>query len=561
MLVLGSGVAGLSCAIAAAAAGAEVVLVTPGELCGTGAALPGGAASGLAGGNTALAQGGIAAAVGGEDRPALHAADTIAAGVGLVDEVAAQQLTVSGAAAVAALISDGFAVDRTAAGGLSLGLEAAHGRARIVHAGEDRTGAALHTFLTARLLELVATGRLQLVQCRTAVSLLENAGAVSGAVLRDYLGRLSAVSADAVVLATGGYAALYPETSNHAGARGEGIVLAARLGAVVADLEFVQFHPTVLAGTGSLISEAVRGAGALLLDGQGTRFMPAVDERAELAPRDLVSRTMHRTMRERGESRLWLDATVIERAHGAGTLARRFPAITGATEACGFDWRREPVPVAPAAHYTMGGIVTDLDGRTSLPGLFAVGEVASTGVHGANRLASNSLLEGLVFGPRAAHAAAEYTADRVWSLRGAAATRLIEHAEAMPAPTGGVPAHAGATAATAATASTAVSTGDEVVRRAIASGLGIERDEHGMQEVLDIVQQHDGAEAELARLIASAALARTESRGSHQRSDHPRADPSAAVRRGWAARRVPEGAHGEPAEQHRKNDSRSVRAC
>ena len=562
MLVIGSGVAGLSCTIAAAAAGAEVVLVTPGEFGGSGATRAGAGASALAGGNTALAQGGIAAALGDDDRPALHAADTVAAGAGLVDQVAAQQLSASGASAVAALIAEGFVVDRTPAGGLSLGLEAAHGRARIVHAGEDRTGAALHAFLTARLLELLAAGRVQLVQRSTAVSLLEDSGAVSGALLRDELGRLSAVSADTVVLATGGYAALYPETSNHAGARGEGIVLAARLGAVVADLEFVQFHPTVLAGTGSLISEAVRGAGALLLDGHGARFMLAVDERAELAPRDVVSRAMHRTMREQGESQLWLDATVIERAHGAGTLARRFPAITAATEARGFDWSREPVPVAPAAHYTMGGVVTDLDARTSLPGLFAAGEVASTGVHGANRLASNSLLEGLVFGARAALAAAEYSVDRAWKLRGAEAARLIECADALSSrlPGGG-----------------GDSSDNEAVRRAVAFGLGIERDECGMREALDTVRAHEGAVAELAGMIASSALARTESRGAHQRSDFSQTDPSLARRLAWATRpvRVEAGSAVRPVtlapargsatvvrtEQERKNDSRSVRAC
>lgn len=523
MLVIGSGVAGLSCAIAAASAGEDVVLATPGEIDAVS-----GRASSLAGGNTALAQGGIAAALGAEDRPELHALDTIAAGAGLVDGEAARQLTESGAAEVAALIAGGFAVDRVAGGGLSLGLEAAHGLARIVHAGEDRTGAALHAFLIERFLGWVTAGRIELLQRTSAVSLLEDSGAVSGALLRGESGSLSAVGADSVVLATGGYAALYPETSNHAGARGEGIVLAARLGAVVADLEFVQFHPTVLAGTGTLISEAVRGAGGVLLDRRGARFMTAVDPRAELAPRDIVSRAVHRSMRASGDDRVWLDATGIEHAQGSGTLARRFPALTAATRAQGFDWTREAVPVAPAAHYTMGGVVTDLDGRTSLPGLFAAGEVANTGVHGANRLASNSLLEGLVFGARAARAAIAYASGPGdWRLRGAEAVRLVESAE--------VSQHD----FPAADDSVSAPENERLVRSVVASGLGIERDAAGLRTVLDTVRGRSGMSAELAGMIASAALARSESRGAHQRLDHAVTEKAQGLRRSWVMRPRP----------------------
>ena len=558
MLVLGSGVAGLSCAIAAASAGAQVMLVTPGEF-----DFEAGSASELAGGNTALAQGGIAAAVGEGDDPRLHAEDTAAAGAGLVDAVAAAQLTARGAEAVRALIDDGFAVDRRPDGSLSLGLEAAHGRARIVHAGEDRTGASLHAFLRARLRPLVQGGRIGLTERSTAVSLLSDAGAVTGAVLRDADGQLSAVRADAVVLATGGYAALYAETSNHVGAKGEGIVLAARLGAVVADLEFVQFHPTVLAGTGFLISEAVRGAGAVLRDGSGDRFMLRAHEAAELAPRDVVSRTVHRVLRERGESHVWLDATGIEREHGAGTLAERFPSITAATHRRGYDWAREPVPVAPAAHYTMGGIVTDLDARTSLPGLFAAGEVSSTGVHGANRLASNSLLEGLVFGARAAHAGLAYMRPRAqgggeWAPNGEVASGLMARAQRIP---GGdaMPGSAVAAGAARGAAGPGDAASETTVRAALDRGLGIERDAAGLSEVCAVAEAHEGMVAELAAMIARSAEARTESRGAHQRADFPQADDAQRRRNSWFLR-----SSSMPPEQRRdiaRDEPRRMPAC
>ncbi|XPP26163.1 MAG: FAD-binding protein [Leucobacter sp.] len=611
ILILGTGVAGLACALAAVEAGAEVTLVTPGALGGADGGVDVGAVA-LTGGSTAMAQGGIAAAVGAGDGPALHAADTVAAGAGLVDAEAARVLTEEGADAVRALIAAGFAVDRGAGGAPALGLEAAHSRARIVHAGEDRTGAALHACLLARVRALAAGDRLRIIERATAVSLLSAAGAVDGAVLSDAAGRLSVARASAVVLATGGYAGLYPRSSGLSSATGEGIVLAARAGALVADLEFVQFHPTVLAGTGFLVSEAVRGAGAVLRDGSGRRFMQEVDPAAELAPRDVVSRTVHRVLRERGEDAVWLDATGIEREGGAGTLARRFPRITAAAAGRGYDWTREPIPVSPAAHYTMGGVATDLDGRSSVPGLFAAGETASTGVHGANRLASNSLLEGLVFGARAGRAAAAFARAGLsvpalsgaalsggalsrpayaalsrredtqaanghatgsvsdvlsplayplgeWELTGRAMAELAAGARELPgsprpsdAGKAGLSREQGGNgrvanegvgderaangrAANERSARERAADADAAVRRAAEAGLGIERDAEGLRRVAEICAETPGSLAELAAMVAAAATARTESRGAHQRADHPERDPEQSRRQAWFA--------------------------
>lgn len=561
MLIIGSGVAGITCALAAAEAAPDlgVMLVAAGSIDDES-----GIASAASGGNTALAQGGIAVALSAGDSATLHALDTVRAGAGLVDEKAAQLLCDDGRLAVRSLLAEGFGLDCAADGGLMFGREAAHSLARVVHAGEDRTGAALHAFLAARLVHEVQRGRIMLAADTTAVSLLSDANVVTGAVLRSVSGELSVVRADAVVLATGGYGALYGRTSNHPGARGEGVVLAAHVGAAIADLEFVQFHPTVLEGSGALVSEAVRGAGAVLRNDAGERFMVAEHEAAELAPRDIVSRAAHRQLC--AGSRVWLDATGIEREGGVGILAARFPSITASTRAIGVDWSREPVPVAPAAHYTMGGVLTDTEGRSSVPGLFAVGEVASTGVHGANRLASNSLLEGLVFGRRAADAAVRYLRDsptsRQWQL-GSAAANLAQKAESLGARNHGVPdsepmrdrAPAGTTRELTAGSAPANS-----LQAAIDEHLAIERDEQGLRLVQSLATQQHSPAAELAGMVAQAALERTESRGAHARRDYATTDPDQGSRRAW----VQQSAAPQPSvalTDHEYLAQRSTPAC
>ena len=534
ILVIGSGVAGLSAALAAMRAGGDVTLVTAGPL---GDAQTGNTPFGNTPfgntplGNTPLAQGGIAAAIGAEDRGEDHLADTLAAGAGLSDPEVAALLVRAGADEMRRLLADGLEVDRDASGAVRFGLEAAHGRPRILHAGGDRTGAVLHAHLVALLRAFARrTGRLVVHEYCELEHLIVEAGAVVGARMRARHGASVTYRADAVVLATGGYASLYPVSSNHAAARGSGIVAAARAGAVLADLEFVQFHPTVLveegaataAGPRLLISEAVRGAGAVLRDRSGARFMAGRDPRAELAPRDVVALEIHRTLRRSATTAVWLDATAIERDAGSGTLARRFPGISAALAARGLDWCREPIPVAPAAHYTMGGVVSDVDGRSSVPGLCVAGEVASTGVHGANRLASNSLLEGLVFGARAGKAAALY-APRTsnWQLQGRGTADLTRTAEP-------VAAFMGEPEAGIAAASQAVS-------RAVGAYLGIERDHDGLRAAGHVFEAETGDAAALAALIGVAAAARTESRGAHRRADHPDADPAQDRRRAWRA--------------------------
>jgi L-aspartate oxidase len=395
VLVVGSGVAGLTAALdAQGRGGVDVVLVTKAAL-GTS--------------NTAWAQGGIAVVTDPADSVASHVADTLAAGAGLSDDDAVRVLCAEGPEAVAGLIRRGVHFDAHH-GELSRGLEAAHSHARILHAGGDATGAAI----SHALVERVRRSGVDVREHTMAVDLVLEHGTVVGLRLLDG----SVLQGDAVVLATGGAGQLYPCTTNPEVATGDGLAMALRAGAVAADLEFYQFHPTALAVPGSpLVSEAVRGEGAVLRALDGRRFMTEVHADAELAPRDVVARGIAAQMARQGGAPVHLDATAL----GAAFLARRFPSIDATVRAHGIDWSREPVPVSPAAHYFMGGVRTDLWGRTSVPGLLAVGEVACTGVHGANRLASNSLLEGAVFGRRVVDAALglapvdETAFDEEWS--------------------------------------------------------------------------------------------------------------------------------------------------
>ena len=509
VLVVGGGIAGLWTAVKAADAGHAVELVTKTE---------------LADGNTRHAQGGIAAALFPDDSVERHFADTIAAGAGLSDPDAVRVLCDEGPERVRDLIRFGVAFDRGDSG-LERGLEAAHSRARILHAGGDATGAAIET-------ALVATVRRRAVRIheRTMlVDLLVEHGRVVGARLLAASGDLVDVRADAVVLASGGSGCLYRHTTNPDVATGDGVAAAHRAGAAVADLEFVQFHPTALATPGTpLISEAVRGEGAVLVDELGDRFMLEVDPRAELAPRDVVARAVWRRMAQQGGRPVFLDATGL----GAARLAQRFPGLDAACREAGYDWSSEPVPITPAAHYAMGGVVTDLDGRTTLPGLFAVGETARTGVHGANRLASNSLLEAAVFADRVARAIDAGVPE--------AATAFAPSAAPSSAPVAGTPARrAGDPAAAGGVSadSSCISAADHVDREALQAlmweHVGLERDATGLAEasarlagwrapdVRDRRTAEDRNLLDLARLTVAAAIARTESIGAHFRSDDP----------------------------------------
>ncbi|NHI17334.1 L-aspartate oxidase [Microbacterium excoecariae] len=382
VLIAGSGVAGLAAALAADAAGAEVEIVTKAD---------------PAAGSTWHAQGGIACPVDAGDRAA-HARDTMVASAGLADARAVAALVDGSAGAVRALADAGVAFDRDAAGALARGREGAHSRARILHAGGDATGRAI----SRALLHACHARGIRLLSGAMVAELLLDRGRARGALLTD--GRI--LEADAVILATGGIGEAYPTSTNPAVATGDGIAVALRAGARVADMEFVQFHPTVLARGGRfLVSEAVRGEGARLVDRDGRPVMAGIHPAGDLAPRDAVARALARVEARQGGVPALLDATGLGRAF----LARRFPTIDAATRRAGLDWAREPIPVSPAQHYLMGGVVTDLDGRTTVAGLWAAGETARTGVHGANRLASNSLLEGAVFGARAGRDAATAT--------------------------------------------------------------------------------------------------------------------------------------------------------
>jgi L-aspartate oxidase len=407
LIVVGSGIAGLYAALLATDAGADVVLLSKGRLHES---------------NTWYAQGGISAVLDPPapgDTVAAHIADTLHAGAGYCNEEAVRLMCTEARQDIAGLRRFGVHFDAGADGGPALGLEAAHSAPRILHAGGDATGAKVAAALIQSVLDKQADGILTVRTSAHATRLLQHNGAVTGVeFLQD--GTRAAVHGDAVLLATGGAGQLFAQTTNPTVATADGLALAVRAGAATADLEFFQFHPTCLvSGTFAvdlaapgpdqdplLISEAVRGDGAVLVDGNGKRFMRLYHPDAELAPRDVVSRSIALHLAKLGDpnGHVFLDARALEAGKGSGFLAKRFPTLTRRTMDAGVDWTRALVPVAPAAHYWMGGVATDLHARTTVPGLYAAGEVACTGVQGANRLASNSLLEGLVFGRRAVEA-------------------------------------------------------------------------------------------------------------------------------------------------------------
>ena len=479
LVVVGSGIAGLTAAIEASARH-EVTIVTKAE---------------LAESNTRYAQGGIAAAIFADDSVESHVADTIAAGAGLNDRAAVEVLCAEGPERVRELIRLGVEFDRSN-GELARGLEAAHSSARVLHAGGDATGAAVEAALVAAVR---AAGIRILDHCFMAELERDEFG-ITGVVVIDAAGEQSTLPADAVILASGGAGQLYGHTTNPAVATGDGAAAALRAGAIAADVEFYQFHPTSLAMPGNfLVSEAVRGEGAVLRGSDGSRFMLALHPLAELAPRDIVARGIAAQMQAQGGTPVLLDATAL----GADFLAERFPSISRACGDLELDWAVDPIPVTPAAHYWMGGIQTDLWGRTNIPGLFAVGEVACTGVHGANRLASNSLLESLVFAARSVRVLGE-----PWPTSPSSAPVAVE-------PTTGE-----------------VEFTRTELQQLLWRHVGVSRDASGLVEAAEtltswrprsetVADREDTNLLELARVIVAAALAREESRGAHYRTDFP----------------------------------------
>ena len=482
VLIVGAGLAGLSAARSAAEAGRQVVVLSVSPL-GEGC-------------SSAWAQGGMAAALSPDDDAALHARDTIDAGAGLVDSAMATLLAEEGPAAVRRLAALGAPFDRDADGRFVQSLEAAHSRARVARVGGDGAGRAI---MQAVIAAARADPVIEIIEDAEVRALLQDRGGRVRGVLVERAGVLSEIVAPAIVLATGGLGGLYAVTTNPSAVRGHGVALAAVAGATIADPEFVQFHPTAIdiaCDPAPLATEALRGEGAVLTDAEGEPFMQRYDPRGDLAPRDVVARAIHRQLA--GGRGAFLDARTTIGAH----FPSEFPAVFAACMGAGLDPRSSPIPVAPAAHYHMGGIMADADGRTSLPGLFAAGECASTGVHGANRLASNSLLEAAVFGARAGASAARDVDPRTAPLRAEAQPRLPKDAL-------------------------------QSLRRAMTRGAGVARDKAGLTrlhlEIAGLRGQYGVApELVVADLIAAAALARRESRGGHYREDYP--DAVSAVR-------------------------------
>lgn len=473
-LVIGGGLAGLSTALSAAPS--RVLVVSPAPL--------------LQSASSAWAQGGVAAALSFEDTPGLHLKDTEAAGAGLVDHDAALALTTDGRATVEWLAALGAPFDRDADGGFAVSREAAHSLARVARVGGDGAGRAI---LSALVTATRAADHIQVWEDGRLRGLIQDGdGRVVGALIERTNGEMFEVLASTVVLATGGAGGLYGMTTTPAALLGEGMALAWQAGAEILDPEFVQFHPTAIdvgLDPMPLATEALRGEGARLIDREGRYILGEADD-ADLAPRDIVARAVHRAVADgRGA---FLDARAAIGAH----FPAEFPAVFASCLAAGLDPRETPIPVAPAAHYHMGGITADTEGRTTLPGLFAVGECAATGVHGANRLASNSLLEAAAFGRRTGRAVA---AEK----RGKGRPRVA----AAPPP------HLPPEALLE-------------LRTAMSADCGVIRDAEGLKRLLaliDRLERAHGAALPLvsARLIGQAALARHESRGGHYRSDYP----------------------------------------
>ncbi|HME49994.1 L-aspartate oxidase [Mycobacterium sp.] len=486
VVVIGTGVAGLAAALAAHRRGSSVMVLSKA-------------------GQTAThyAQGGIAVVLPfTDDSVDAHVADTVAAGGGLCDPDAVRSIVADGYAAIADLVGDGARFDESAPGRWSLTREGGHSRHRIIHAGGDATGAEVQRALDH------AAAILDIRRNHVALQVLHDSDGVTGLLVLNDDG-VGVVHAPAVILATGGLGHLYRATTNPEGSTGDGIALALWAGVAVADIEFIQFHPTMLFdghgdGRRPLISEALRGEGAILVDAQGRSVTAGVHPMGDLAPRDVVAAAVEARLAETGEQCVYLDA------RGIAGFERRFPTVTAACRAAGIDPTRRPIPVVPGAHYSCGGVVTDVIGRTALAGLFAAGEVARTGMHGANRLASNSLLEGLVVGGRAGRAAAEHAAAA-----GAVIARVPEPVTHSALPR-------------------------RKLQRAMSRHASVVRDGAGLQRLIDKLDSarhrsaacradaEDIALTTTARAVAAAALTRTETRGSHHRADYPDPDPGQA---------------------------------
>jgi len=496
VVVIGSGVAGLTTVLNLRASGLSVLLVTK--------AL-------LDEGSTKWAQGGIAAALGPGDTPDQHESDTLIAGAGLCDIDAVKVLVTEGPEAVRRLIARGAVFDTSESGEISLTREGGHHRNRILHAGGDATGAEV----SRALLEAIkGDSGIEVIERALAIDALQDAdGQVCGVTLhvigegtRDGVGQ---ALAKAVVVATGGLGQVYSQTTNPSVSTGDGVALALRAGAEVADVEFIQFHPTVLwrdtaeGGQQPLISEAVRGEGAILLNHKGERFMAKKHELADLAPRDIVAKEIFSQMRQWNIPHVWLDAT------GIKEFEVRFPTIYASCMANGIDPTKQLIPVAPASHYASGGVLVDLNGRTSVKGLYVCGESACTGAHGANRLASNSLLEGLVFGARIASDIASNLPDQVLPVEDQNEGFLLSPAIKL------------------------------AIQLSMSEGAGVMRSEESLNETLATLNQLASRTSTeprieawevsnlhlLATAIVRGALERKESRGSHWRSDFPETDP------------------------------------